>query len=763
MIRKFLSTIIRFVRKTPFSPKESIRTLAIFTIVLLPASLVGTSSPSSTLPSGWTAHNPIIVRTTPTGDGLAPLVIAGLNPSLIRKAYGIELLGSNGAGKTIAIVDAYGNPNMASDLTTFNTQFGLPACTLTIAYPNGTPPTNTGWAIETALDVEWAHAIAPAANILLVVAPSNSLSNLLTAVDYATNHGADVVSMSWGGAEWSTEAVVDSHFNHAGVTYVASSGDSGTEVNWPAVSSYVVGVGGTTLNIDTSGNYVSESAWSGSGGGTSAYVARPGYQEGFQSAGNRGVPDVAFDADPNSGVAVYCSQPSPRWMVVGGTSLSAPCWAGLFVLGGLNGVPSVYAQASTSPLYTRNYHDVTTGSNGLPAGTGYDLVTGLGSPKSNNLVPTTATKLGFTKQPSTSNTAGIAFAIQPVVAILDSSGNTITSSTASVSLSITPGTGTAGAKLSGATAISAVNGVATFSDLSIDKAGSGYKLTATSSGLTSTDSGTITVVAGPVSKLSVSGYVSPSTAGTSSNFTVTAQDGSGNTVTAYTGTVHFTSSDPQAMLPANYTFVSGDNGAHTFSTILKTSGSQSVTATDTVTNTINGTQNNITVNPDIAAQISVETAADGSGSVVATQNLHVGATLTVYSVTRDQFNNYVANAPSSSWSLINKTVRVADGDLVPAGDLKSAVMTGHVVGTGTIHAAVEGLNSIDSGTITVTTSASIDFDGDGKNDYVVYRPITGQWFVIPSTTGIGIIAAGWGAPTDIPVPSSLEVILAQQS
>ena len=319
------------------------------------------------------------------------------------------------------------------------------------------------------------------------------------------------MSMSWGGPEWTTETTdCDSYFNHLGVTYVASTGDSGKGVQYPSASPYVVAVGGTTLTLNGDGSYGSESAWSGSGGGTSQYEAKPGYQTGFQSSNYRDVPDVAFDADPNSGVAVCCNG---SWRVVGGTSVSAPCWAGLFTLGGLSGVPSVYSQASTSGLYSNNYHDITTGSNGFSAGTGYDVVTGLGSPKANNIVPGIANKLSFTTQPSASNAAGVVFATQPVVTVQDSVGNTVTASNVSISLSITSGTGTSGAVLSGNTPVAAVNGVAAFSGLSIDKPGSGYTLTAASSGLTGTTSVSLTVGLGPSSKLNISGYTSPATAG----------------------------------------------------------------------------------------------------------------------------------------------------------------------------------------------------------------------------------------------------------
>src|SRR5439155_25939585 len=181
----------------------------------------------------------------------------GYSPAQIRHAYGIDKLTQDGAGQTIAIVDAYDAPNIQSDLNTFSTQFGLPTSgfTFTKAYAQGSqPPADGGWAQEISLDVEWAHAIAPQANILLVEAANSSLTNLLGAVDYAVAHGAAAVSMSWGAADFSAESTFDSHFNVTGVTFLASSGDTGGQVLYPSASPAVVSVGGTTLPLDGSGN-----------------------------------------------------------------------------------------------------------------------------------------------------------------------------------------------------------------------------------------------------------------------------------------------------------------------------------------------------------------------------------------------------------------------------------------------------------------------------------------------------------------------------
>jgi subtilase family serine protease len=333
-------------------------------------------------------------------------------PAQIRHAYGIDQLGVTGAGQKIAIVDAYGNQNIQTDLNTFCTQFGLKAATVTVL-GNNVGGNGNGWDLETSLDVEWAHAVAPDATIILSVAATASDSDLLAAIDAAVAAGASVVSMSWGGTEWSTESGYDSHFNKPNVTFVASSGDSGElsslpEVEWPAVSPYVVAVGGTSLYLDANGNRIagpsgpSETAWSSSGGGLSSYYGLPSWQSGWNIfASKRGVPDVSYAADPNTGLYVYCSTYTPPgWYQVGGTSAGAPQWAALIALANqgrstaLSGNGDIYNSTIAGTPGTINqahFVDISSGSNGSDPDdisvVGYDLVTGLGSPVANNLVP----------------------------------------------------------------------------------------------------------------------------------------------------------------------------------------------------------------------------------------------------------------------------------------------------------------------------------------------------------------------------------------
>ncbi|OLC93889.1 MAG: hypothetical protein AUI92_01925, partial [Thaumarchaeota archaeon 13_1_40CM_3_38_6] len=267
----------------------------------------------------------------------------GLNPVQIGHAYGFDQIScygtsSCGSGQTIAIVDAYDDPNIESDLATFSAQYGLPSCTttngcFTKATPQGLPKANTNWALEESLDVEWAHAMAPGAKIILVETQDSFLSSLLSAVDYAARQpNVHQVSMSWVTSEFSGESSYDYHFNVAGVSFIASSGDSGAGVSFPAASSYVVSVGGTTLNVQTSGKVLSETAWSGGGGGVSSYESRPSYQTGFNSNSGRGVPDVSYVADPNTGVSIYDSYGYGGWSQAGGTSVGAPQWAAIIAI-----------------------------------------------------------------------------------------------------------------------------------------------------------------------------------------------------------------------------------------------------------------------------------------------------------------------------------------------------------------------------------------------------------------------------------------------
>jgi subtilase family serine protease len=325
---------------------------------------------------------------------------------------------------TIAIVDAYDAPNIASDLATFDAQYGLPACTTSNGcfqkvMPQGQPAYDSGWEEEISLDVEWAHAIAPGAKIVLEEAVDNSNASLYGAVRDAVSNGASVVSMSWGESEYSSETADDSNFSSPSTTFVASAGDGGHVTGYPAASPNVIAVGGTTLTLDSSGNRQSESTWSctnsfycsffgGTGGDTSPYEPQPSWQASFapNTGGKRGYADVSYDADPNTGVAIYDTAQG-GWLQIGGTSMGAPQWSALVAIAKslapagttINGA-SIYGAASTGAAYAADYHDITTGQNGscgslCDASVGWDEPTGLGSPVANSLVGT----LGGTPPP----------------------------------------------------------------------------------------------------------------------------------------------------------------------------------------------------------------------------------------------------------------------------------------------------------------------------------------------------------------------------
>lgn len=396
--------------------------------------LTATGSSSQVIPL---MHSHLQVMQNAASSG----TVRGYRPADIRKAYGFDQVtlpggaAADGAGQTIAIVDAYNDPNIVADLAMFDQTFGIsaPPSFSIVNQSGGTdlPRTDAGWAGEISLDVEWAHAIAPGANILLVEANSESVNDLITAVDYARHvAGVSTVSMSWGGSEffsWGTgefssqtnlDPIFTTPSGHNGVTFVAAAGDQGAVygVEWPASSANVVSVGGTSLNA-SAGNYVSEATWTGSTGGLSQVEPRPAYQDPVSRNANRATPDVAYDADPNTGFAVYDSLPdssgSSGWEEVGGTSAGAPQWAALVAianqgralsgLGSLDGatetLPSLYSVYPTSDnadasTYFDTYNDVTiSGQSGFfsqtrayPARSGYDLATGLGTPQAKTVV-----------------------------------------------------------------------------------------------------------------------------------------------------------------------------------------------------------------------------------------------------------------------------------------------------------------------------------------------------------------------------------------
>ncbi len=327
------------------------------------------------------------------------LLTGSYGPAAFRGAYGVS--GISASTRTVAIVDAYDDPTVLNDLDTYSNNFGIPrlnrcaVSTGTAASPciqkvdqnGGTsyPAYDSGWALEIALDVESVHALCQNCNILLVEATSPTYYDLIVAADQqAYLMGANVVSNSWGGSDNSGETFYDTYYNHPGVAYVFSTGDSGYGVEYPAASPNVTAVGGTTLLVNSDYSYNSETAWSGAGSGCSGYEAKPSFQHDTGCPTHRTVADVSADADPNTGAAVYING---SWYQVGGTSLAAPLVAAVFALAGGVGTTLGNSLPYANLSYGVNLRDVTSGSNGSCGGSylctamaGYDGPTGLGSP-----------------------------------------------------------------------------------------------------------------------------------------------------------------------------------------------------------------------------------------------------------------------------------------------------------------------------------------------------------------------------------------------
>jgi subtilase family serine protease len=332
------------------------------------------------------------VVTDRTGAPAVTAVPRGFGPVDLRSAYNLTSSGSS--SQTVAIVDAYDDPNAQADLNTYRSTFGLPACGTgcfrKVNQSGGTTPprSNGGWAQEISLDLDMASAICPNCHILLVEASSSSLANLGAAVNTAANLGATVISNSYGGGESSADTSYDaSYYNHPGIPITVSSGDSGYGVEYPAASQYVTAVGGTSLSRSSNSRGWSETAWSGAGSGCSAYDPKPTTWQKDTGCARRTVADVSAVADPNTGVAVYDSlryQGASGWMVFGGTSVASPIIASVYALAG-NGASVTYG--SYPYAHTTSLNDVTSGSNGscsvaylCTAGAGFDGPTGLGTP-----------------------------------------------------------------------------------------------------------------------------------------------------------------------------------------------------------------------------------------------------------------------------------------------------------------------------------------------------------------------------------------------
>jgi hypothetical protein len=389
-------------------------------------------------PSVHRMHPTLVLNPIRPADAPAGL---GYTPDQFRTAYGINnisLLGGSitgdGSGQTIAIVVAYNDPNIAGDLdgfdanvylsandksagqTLFN-RYGPAAGFFSVFDEHGNglnPSTETSvpdsgtshWSVEESIDVEWAHAIAPGARIDVVECNSSFSNDMYPGVVTAAGlPGVSAVSMSWGAAEYAGEIAFDRDFVHAGVTFLAATGDYGAPGLYPAYSPNVVAVGGTSLYVNADNTWQNETGWSGSGGGTSLYEWEPSYQGGFQYTTQRTTPDVAMDADPNTGVVTYDSYDfgsNTPWVGIGGTSVATPSWAGLIAISNqgrvAQGIPLLNAASPVQTQYITyaglhfDVHDIVTddnanGNGGFHSGPSYDQVTGLGSPMADTFVP----------------------------------------------------------------------------------------------------------------------------------------------------------------------------------------------------------------------------------------------------------------------------------------------------------------------------------------------------------------------------------------
>ncbi|WP_406122254.1 putative Ig domain-containing protein [Streptomyces sp. NBC_00989] len=366
----------------------------------------------------------------------AAAAVSGLSPANLHSAYALPSTG--GSGLTVAVVDAYNDPNAASDLATYRSNFGLSACTVAsgcfkqVSQTGSTtslPTNDTGWAGEEALDIDMVSAVCPNCNIILVEATSATDANLGAAENEAVALGAKFVSNSWGGDEASSQTSEDtSYFKHPGVAITVSSGDEAYGAEYPATSQYVTAVGGTALSTSSNTRGWTESVWKtssteGGGSGCSAYDAKPTWQTDTGCT-KRMEADVSAVADPATGVAVYDTYGGSGWAVYGGTSASSPIIAGVYALAGTPGssdYPAKYPYSHTSNLY-----DVTSGNNGscttsyfCTAGTGYDGPTGWGTPDGT---------AAFTSGTTTGNT---------VTVTNPGSQSTATGSTASLQISAT--------------------------------------------------------------------------------------------------------------------------------------------------------------------------------------------------------------------------------------------------------------------------------------------------------------------------------------
>jgi hypothetical protein len=603
----------RRTRRIPGAPRPRY-VLIVLALCALAGSLVGGSARPAAAAGG--AQFVRTCASVPKGEmrcfalrrttGIRAHLAAGVNPAVAVSGYGPSDLDSAynvpttlGSGKTVAIVDAYDDPNAASDLSTYRSNFGLPACTtangcFTKVNQNGAasplPAANAGWSSEIMLDLEMVSAICPNCHILLVEANSPTTANLGTAVNTAVSKGAVAVSNSYGGSESSNEASFDnSYYKHPGVAIVASSGDGGYTREYPAASPWVTAVGGTNLTRASNTRGWTESVWStssteGAGSGCSAYETKPSFQTDTGCA-KRTIADVSAVADPATGVAVYDSYGSGGWTVFGGTSVASPIIGAMYALAtspAPTAFPNSYPYADPSDLW-----DVTTGHTATcsPAylctgEVGYDGPTGLGTPNG-------AAAFG----PASTGPSDFSVSVNPTNVSVAAGSN----ATATVSTTVTSGSSesvalSASGLPSGVTASfnpslvnSGSSSTLTFTASSSTTPGN-YGITITGTGSTGTHTATLTLSVTAAAQNDFSLSVSPAsgsvTAGSGTSATVSTATTSGSAQSVSLGV-----SGVPAGVTASFSPTSVTSGGSSTLTIATSSSSAPGTYTLTITGT----------------------------------------------------------------------------------------------------------------------------------------------------------------------------------
>lgn len=358
-------------------------------------------TPISSLPVPGMPHTPLLVFMPEAGP--EPALPGGETPASIACIYGVTqhtagclksgTLLPQGGSRAIAVIEYGTNSTMHSDLINFSTTFNLPAPNVTEVCVLGTCPSNdgTGWDVETSLDVQWAHAMAPHAQLFVVEGGSDLFAAVDRASQLVSDAGGGEISNSWvtsDGGEPANELQLDAHFQTNGIVYFAAAGDWGLGALYPSSSPDVVSAGGTSIERDGSGNFTGETCWSDSGGGVSRFESLPAYQRIVGNiATHRATPDWAADADPASGVAIYNTTYCHGWCRAGGTSAASPILAaivnqtGTFLHNTNDELSKTYYEYSHATLWLQYFNDIRTGSNGSPAKFGWDECTGLGTPK----------------------------------------------------------------------------------------------------------------------------------------------------------------------------------------------------------------------------------------------------------------------------------------------------------------------------------------------------------------------------------------------